>query len=293
MPELPDTVVRGRFGLVSAAARENLGAAIDMILVHNEKEVRGPQPRASLNRAVVVTAIGAWDRFVADTRHAFTSTDSRWGSGLDSSNFGDLYARRSAELLTEAGATEPFFWQRLRLVAATNWSGVRMRGMETLTGDHPGQRSGLTFSQHLNQWVTVRNALAHGSIRELLRLVNAPPERTDPRIRAAYTSISGERYRLWESNAVGTASQHGEERLGGATIQSGCARGCLALIIQTIDWLIVDICRANGRAWDSEDLRLPASWFRRKLPSRFRSTTPDGHVHWTLWGGPELYRRMD
>lgn len=160
MPVLPDTVVRARFGLVAAAARENVGAAIDMILVHNEKEVRGRQPRASLNRAVVVTAIGAWDRFVADTRHAFTSTDFHWGSGLDLSNFEDLYARRSAELLAEAGAIEPFFWQRLRLVAATNRSGVRMRGMETLTGDHPGQRSGLTFSQHLNQWVTVRNALA-------------------------------------------------------------------------------------------------------------------------------------
>ena len=164
--------------------------------------------------------------------------------------------------------------------------------METLTGDHPGQRSGLTFSQHLNQWVTVRNALAHGSIRELLRQVIAPPERTDPRIRAAYTSISGERYRLWESDAVGTTSQHGEDRLGG-TIQSGCARGCLALVIQTIDWLIVDICHAHGRAWGSEDLRLPASWFQRKLPSRFRSTTPDGHVHGTLRGGPELYRRTD
>ena len=47
-------------------------------------------------------------------------------------------------------------------------------------------------------------------------------------------------------------------------------RGCLALVIQTIDWLIVDICRAHGRAWDSEDLRLPASWFQRKLPPRFR-----------------------
>ena len=165
--------------------------------------------------------------------------------------------------------------------------------METLTGDHSGQRSGLTFSQHLNQWVTVRNALAHGSIRELLRQVNAPPERTDPRIRAAYTSISGERYRLWESDAVGTTSQHGEDRLGGAPIQSGCARGCLPLVIQTIDRLIVDICRAHGRAWDSENLRLRASWFQRKLPSRFRSTTPDGHVHWTLCGGPELYRRTD
>jgi hypothetical protein len=168
-----------------------------------------------------------------------------------------------------------------------------MRGMEALTGDHPGQRSGLTFSQHLNQWVTVRNALAHGSIRELLRQVNAPPERTDPRIRAAYTSISGGRYRLWESDAVGTTSQHGKDRLGGVTIQSGCARSCPALVIQTIDWLIVDICRAHGRAWDSEDLRLPASWFQRKLPSRFRSTTPDGNVHWTLWGGPEPYRRTD
>lgn len=73
MTELPEPVLRERFGLVAEAARDNLGAAIDLVLVHNEKEVRGRQPRASLNRAVVVMAIGAWDRFIADTCSAFTT----------------------------------------------------------------------------------------------------------------------------------------------------------------------------------------------------------------------------
>jgi hypothetical protein len=59
-------VLRERFGLVTGAARDNLGPSIDVVLVHNEKEVRGRHPRTSLNRAVVVMAVTAWDRFVAD-----------------------------------------------------------------------------------------------------------------------------------------------------------------------------------------------------------------------------------
>jgi hypothetical protein len=73
MTRVPDPVLRERFGLVTGAARDNLGSAIDLVLVHNEKEARGRQPRTSLNRAVVVAAISAWDRFVADTCSAFTT----------------------------------------------------------------------------------------------------------------------------------------------------------------------------------------------------------------------------
>jgi hypothetical protein len=51
MTKVPDPVLRERFDLVTEAAHDNLGAAIDLVLVHSEKEVRGRQPRASLNRA--------------------------------------------------------------------------------------------------------------------------------------------------------------------------------------------------------------------------------------------------
>jgi len=293
MTKVPDPVLRERFGLVTEAARDNLGAAIDLVLVHNEKEVRGRQPRASLNRAVVVMAISAWDRFIADTSSAFTTDPDypHWGSGLDDSTTRGLYADPAAALLTEAGATEAPFLQRLRVRAATSWSGVRMQAMENLTADAPGRLSGLTFAQHLNQWVTVRNALAHGSIRRLLRRVEQPARWQDPKIGDPYASVLHGRFHLWESDATGGSGQPDELRLVGATIQSGCARGCLSLIIQAIDWLIVDIGHAHGRGWDVEDLRLPQAWFDRELPRKFRGDHDSGHAHWSLWGGTALHRR--
>jgi hypothetical protein len=166
-----------------------------------------------------------------------------------------------------------------------------MQAMEDLAGDVYGRRSGLTFTQHLNQWVTVRNALAHGSIRRLLRRVDDPARWQDPRIGDPYASVLHGRFRLWESDAPGDSWQPDEQRLVGATIQSGCARGCLALVIQAVDWLIVEIGSAHGRDWDVENLRLPQAWFHRSLPRDFRGDRADGYAHWTLWGGPALYRR--
>lgn len=100
MSRVPDAVLRERFGLVTGAARDNLGASIDVVLVHNDKEIRGRQPRTSLNRAVVVMAVTALDRFAVDTPSAF-KTDSDyplWGSGLMTQRPGPLRrpSRRAA-----------------------------------------------------------------------------------------------------------------------------------------------------------------------------------------------------
>lgn len=283
-----------RFRRAADAARDNLSVAVDLVIVHNEKPVRGRQPRAALNRAIVVAAIAAWDRFVSDTCSAFegNGNDDPWGSGSEKSNPGQLYARAVNRRLARCGAVESPFLSRLRARAATNWSGVRMLAIETLDGVEPGERSGLTFSQHLNQWIRLRHALAHGSIRYEIRRADDPAA-WDPKddIGDPYRSQWHGRYRLWESDATGESQLAEQQRLIGATVQSGCARGCLALVIQAVDWLITDIAQAAGRGWDTEELRLPAEWFERELPPLFRGVTPDGYQHWCLWGGPTLYRR--
>ncbi|WP_018218379.1 hypothetical protein [Salinispora vitiensis] len=287
------TPLHTRFAQVARAARDNLGVAVDLVLVHNEKTVRGRQPRASLNRALVVTTIGAWDRFIADTRSAF-STDVdlvHWVAGQENSVPKELYASKAEQVLVDSTACDSNFLNRLRVNAATGWSGVRMTAMEQLTGHDPGKRSGLTFSQHLNQWVTLRNALAHGSLHQLLNRVSDPRRWTDKAIGDPYASILHDRYRLWHSDAEGDSSVPPEQRMIGATIQAGCARSCLALIIQLVDWLIVEICSAHHRDWDADDLRLPSDWFQRDLPVSFRGSTAGEHAHWSLWGGPSLHRR--
>ncbi|MFB9236253.1 hypothetical protein ACFFWC_11955 [Plantactinospora siamensis] len=291
---VPDGPVREkRFGQVARAVRENLSVGVDLVLVHNERVVRGRQPRAALNRSIVVTAVGAWDRFIADTRSAFLAdpADDSWGDGSEDSKTGHLYAFESQRVLMEARACERSFLDELRVSAATSWSGVRMQSMEDLVGVAPGRLSGLTFAQHLNQWITLRNALAHGSLRRLLARVDDPTRWTDSRIGDPYASVIYGRYRLWRSDAEGNSNAPEEQRMVGATIQSGCARSCLALIVQLVDWLIVEVGSSFQRHWDVEELRLPAAWFQRGLPGSFRGADEDDYAHWTLWGGPQLLRR--
>jgi hypothetical protein len=163
--------------------------------------------------------------------------------------------------------------------------------MEQLHGTEPGKRSGLTVAQHVNQWITLRNALAHGSVRHLLDRVDDPERWPDKWIGDPYASASHGRYRLWESDAEGDSSIPEAHRLTGATIQAGCARSCLALVVQVIDWLIVDVCTTGERSWDAEVLRLPPEWFARDLSAKFRGARLDEYAHRSLWGGPELLRR--
>jgi len=297
MPETADELLRMRFSRAAGAARDNLGAAVDLVLVHNETVVRGRQPRATLNRAIVMMTIGAWGRFVIDTHRAFKPSgidkkDRQWYPGSDRSGDREWYAHRAAQLLSEM-ATDGQFHERIHVCAATDWAGVELKRMEDLTGEAPGQWSQLTFSQHLNQWINLRNALAHGSVRHLVSRAKRAGKAggwTDPVIGDPYASASGERYRLWQSDAVGNATQEAM-KLDGATVQAGSARNCLALIVQTVDWLMVDVAQARGRNWEPEEFRLPASWFEPGLPEEFRGATRDGYAHWSLWGGRKLYRR--
>ena len=94
MAEIADELVRVRFSRAAGAVRDNLGAAVDLVLVHNETVVRGRQPRAALNRAIVMMAIGAWGRFVADTQRAFEPSgvdkkDRQWYPGMLTGVFGE------------------------------------------------------------------------------------------------------------------------------------------------------------------------------------------------------------
>lgn len=297
LPQNAQLLTTERFSRVAAAACGNLSSAVDVVIVHNEKVVRGLQPRASLNRAIVVMAVAAWDRFVADTRDACTDREDGtfWDSGAHRSVEKELYAKPASKLLEEAATSGPFL-DRIHIKAATYGKGVSLKSMEDLVDGKPGKRSRLTFAQHLNQWITVRNALAHNSVRQLINKAADPTKwQTDPDIGDPYGSLRADgsrvRYRLWESDATGDSKVPEKDRLTGATVQAWSARSCLAFIIQAVDWLIVDIGQAHGRSWDPETFRLPQAWFERDLPPTFRGANADDYAHWSLWEGPELYRR--
>lgn len=155
--------------------------------------------------------------------------------------------------------------------------------MEELVGGRRGKWSGLTFAQHLNQWITVRNAFAHNSIRHLINAAASPDGWNGPDIGDPYASIQADgtcaRYRLWESDAVGDGSEE-EDRLSGAPVQAWSARSCLAFIIQTVDWLVVDIAQASAAAGIPAPCgyRKPGSngTCRRRSAARNPTATPTG-----------------
>jgi hypothetical protein len=293
---MPQALTLERFSRVTEAASANLATVVDLVIVHNEKVVRGAQPRASLNRAIVIMAVGAWDRFVADMQDSciYRAGETFWGAGASKSQPVELYAKPASTLLNNAATDKPFL-DRIHVKAATDGKGVGIKGMEELTGPQLGKWSGLTFAQHLNQWITLRNGLAHNSIRQLINMANDPNKWTNPQIGDPYKSTQANgshvRYRLWKSDAPGDSKVPEQHRLVGATVQAWSARSCLAFIIQTVDWLIVEVAQAHGRDWDPAPFRLPPDWFERDLPSTFRGARPDGYAHWSLWGGPKLYRR--
>jgi hypothetical protein len=217
-----------------------------------------------------------------------------WGAGASKSQPVELYAKPASTLLNNAATDNPFL-DRIHVKAGTYGTGVRVERIEDLIGPQRGKWSGLTFAQHLNQWITLRNALAHNSIRQLITKAKDPNKWTDPQIGDPYKSIQANgsqvRYRLWESDALGDSEVPEPHRLVGATVQAWSARSCLAFIIQTVDWLIVEVAHSHGRGWDPTPFRLPPSWFERDLPRTFRGAKPDDYAHWSLWEGPELYRR--
>jgi hypothetical protein len=283
--KIPDPKLCGQFESVAATVQSNLSLAIDLVIVHNERRVSGPQPRVSLNWGIVIATMSAWERFIVDTVSMFAGSKLA-PHDLDRAK----YAGPAAKLLTKVGATDTDFLSRLPVHAATNWSGIRLRAMEDLIGTTAGQTSGLTFEQHLNQWVTFRNALAHHGVPRLLARSENPSTWTDPMIGDPYKSVTGERFRLWEYEIIRTDPVYGDQRYAGASTNAGCVRGCLALVIQAVDWLIADICQAHGRSWDTTYLRLPGEWFQRRLPPKYRGARAANHVNWSLWGGATLYR---
>jgi hypothetical protein len=71
-------------------AEENLKTALDLIAIHREKDVKGPQPRKSLNPFIALAAAAAWERFLADVVGAAQGTATRPWPGPGHSELGFL-----------------------------------------------------------------------------------------------------------------------------------------------------------------------------------------------------------
>lgn len=253
-----------------SAAADNLTDAVNCCRVHNEVEVRGRQPRSSLNPLTVVAAASAWERFIFETaavlKHA--GDTARLASlALEET---ESSAGRSSFLL---GQDRKWSWnlQRdLTVHCAFSWRGKQVRRVRTLVGNNADPVEGLTLFQVLDQWADLRNAIAHRTLQR-----TATVRTSDDRYRGPYEChVDGQRSTrlLWNSDA---------DR---ETVQAGTARACLAFYVQLVDAVIARVAASQG--WDSALLRLPSEWFTNSPESvavwtyqlhREASTHPSAH----------------
>lgn len=141
-----------QFQLACKAARVDLGEALDLVLIHNERDVRGTQPRSSLNPVTVLLAVAAWERLIADVDHLASS--KLWaGPGAGRSPHRAARLDVAARVLGAAsGGLLPDGW---RVRAHENWRGKTPTRPVVLAGTDP------QLSDLVDDYVDLRHAVAH------------------------------------------------------------------------------------------------------------------------------------
>lgn len=224
--------------------------AVDLVLIHNEEEVRGIQPRAVLNDLTVLLAVAAWERFVVDVQALSTR---QWTAvGLHPKANGVAYlgqkdhpgspgpARTILGLVS--GGSLPADWT---VISFGDYRGRSPRIPRTLDGS----RNIALLAEQSDAWVRLRNSVAHRCMAQDLQ---------DP---------------YWKSDA----DSH--------TIQAGWARTVLSLFLQLTDQAIASIAAQAGFP-QPKRYSLPPEWFLAEAPEGLRGTKEPN----VLWGGYALMR---
>lgn len=247
-----------RFAEVCNATKWNIRAALDLIAIHAEKDVRGRQPRASLNPFTVLAAAAAWERFLSDAVGAAKFTEEQWShKGLGHYQFKEKrpdgtpinpawepthlngILRNYGVLNSDiTGGWEAYLADSWWGASPTNWRFVRY------PEDPPAFESALKNSQH------ARNGAAHFALPQS----------------AAKSSAFGY---SWDSDAKAD------------TIQAGHARGVTALFLQLIDRSIETI--ANDHGWIPGSFQPDSGWFEDVVPASDRR-----YPGVKFWGGRSL-----
>lgn len=232
------------------SARVRFAQAVDLVLIHNERGVRGNQPRAALNPLIVLFAVSAWERLIAELY--FLGGGVGAGKSKDRTPPGLSRPTQAFEILTDLTAgTLPSGFQ---VTMFDSYRGVRPQGKRTQHGDTNGE-----LTNAITGWIETRNAVAHAAMPQLADSEHA-----------------------WRSDAEGGGPL---DLSAGLTVQAGGARVCLSLFVQLVDQIAPAVEKAAGLR-ETSQTRLPGWWFDETAPSGVRGIDEPG----ALWGGHELAR---
>lgn len=140
--------------MIAVDARAGLRNAIDLILIHNEHDVRGNQPRAALNPLILLLSVAAWERLIADV--CFLAANSFEGLGTGESSAGRAWFLKggAAEALTAlTGGRLP---DEFEVRVFDGWVGK--------FPNRPRVKTGLEVGEYVNDAIRHRNGVAHRSL---------------------------------------------------------------------------------------------------------------------------------
>jgi hypothetical protein len=265
-----------RFAKVCKATRWNVRTALDLIFIHAEKEVRGRQPRASLNPLTVLSAAAAYERFFTDLYAAAKDPASvndqdRWEPGRSKTEIRshwnpDTLATELQNVKAVGNLTG--YWSAWM---ADGWFGASPTDWTFRKySEEPG-----AFHQALQDVHNARNGAAHfilPKVADRSKIGYEPVPVEDGLFPAKLRKREKHEWAYgWDSDAKSD------------TVQSGFARGATAFIIQLIDSSVVAVADHGG--WSAGKHRLPAGWFAAEVPG-----SDSRYAGAQFWGGHALHR---
>ncbi len=154
-----DPAAEGSFAEIFDDVRKGLSDAIDLVLIHNERPVRGNQPRATLNPLTLLLSVAAWERFIADTSYlaaqgsleAVGHVRSAGGGAYLNGNGSGGAAARALGALTDGALPSGF-----RVRVFESWVGKDPRSPRIVTGEELGV--------YVDDAIRHRNGVAHRAL---------------------------------------------------------------------------------------------------------------------------------
>ncbi len=134
------------------SVRRRLADAVDLLLIHNERDVSGYQPRIALSPLTVLLAVSAWERLIADVR--WLGDGRTWpGPEMAESMRGGAWANNAYPVLFSL--TQGDLPKMFDIVVFNGYRGKRPGSPERVDGMSD------VIEDHIATWIDTRNGVAH------------------------------------------------------------------------------------------------------------------------------------
>jgi hypothetical protein len=250
---------------IASYAGKGLRDCLSLVALHDRD-----RQRSFLNPSTVICAVSTWERFIQDlvdasSRTDWSARDTGWnedGALPWPGSRGDLkgeqargHRHRVDQRLLDTEVLRTPLTGLWNVLVATSWKGADPTGWRRV-GFTVGEPEGDELRQAMLGAKSARDAAAH-------RLYFKKAHQAQGLVKATTTPEEADFLDwcyVWQSdNTVKSGASASGEPMGRPTIQSGYARGVVALFLQLVDQTVAAVDAHQG--WDVRSRTIPAEWF--------------------------------